>query len=166
MLLEWWFCSCYTAKPSITVSWTVETAIDNDCLVQILDPEVNWPVKETKELAILALQCTELHHRDRTDLKTQIFPVLEKLKVVVEKAWNLASIGPIGSPNHFICPILKDVINDPCVASDGYTYDRKEIEEWLAENDTSLVTNLQLLHKNLTPNYTFFVQLEWKSGKH
>ncbi|KAL2550075.1 E3 ubiquitin ligase [Forsythia ovata] len=103
--------------------------------------------QSTKELAILALECTELRHRDRTDLKTQILPVLEKLRVVAEKAWNLASIAPIGSPNHFICPILK-----------------KAIEEWLAENDTSPVTNLSLLHKSLIPNYT--LQLEWKSGKH
>ncbi|KAL2550062.1 U-box domain-containing protein 52 [Forsythia ovata] len=124
-----------TAKPAIAVSWT-EIAIDDDCLVQILDPEAIIG-QSTKELAILALECTELRHRDRTDLKTQILPVLEKLRVVAEKAWNLASIAPIGSPNHFICPMLK-----------------KAIEEWLAENDTSPVTNLSLLHKSLIPNYT------------
>ncbi|KAF4348059.1 hypothetical protein G4B88_030695 [Cannabis sativa] len=28
-------------------------------------------------------------------------------------------------PNHFIYPILKDVMNDPCAAADGYTSDCK-----------------------------------------
>ncbi|PIN06758.1 Non-specific serine/threonine protein kinase [Handroanthus impetiginosus] len=97
-----------TAKPAIALAWTVEMAIDDDRLAQILDAEVgNWSIEETKELAILALRCTELHHGDRCDLKTQILPALDRLKMVADKAHDLATSGRIVPPNHFICPILK-----------------------------------------------------------
>lgn len=53
---------------------------------------------------------------------------------------------------------------DPCVAADGYTYDRTAIEKWLEEKDKSPMTNLTLPHKNLIPNYTLLSAImEWKS---
>ncbi|KAK2410407.1 U-box domain-containing protein kinase family protein [Trifolium repens] len=58
----------------------------------------------------------------------------------------------------------EDVLDDPCVAADGYTYDRKAIEKWLEENDKSPMTNMALHHKFLIPNYTLLSAiLEWKS---
>jgi hypothetical protein len=53
---------------------------------------------------------------------------------------------------------------DPCVASDGYTYDRKAIEMWLSMNDKSPMTNLQLLNKNLIPNHSLRSAItDWRS---
>ena len=61
--------------------------------------------------------------------------------------------------------LLQDVMDDPCVAADGYTYDRRAIKQWLEENDTSPMTNMPLPHKNLIPNYTLLsAVVEWKSG--
>lgn len=58
-------------------------------------------------------------------------------------------------------------MDDPCVAADGYTYDRKAIEIWLEENENSPMTNLPLPNKILIPNYTLLSAiLGWKSGKH
>jgi len=34
-------------------------------------------------------------------------------------------------PDEFLCPITNDVMEDPVVASDGYTYEKAAIEEWL-----------------------------------
>lgn len=57
-------------------------------------------------------------------------------------------------------------MTDPCVAADGYTYDRKAIEVWLQEKDTSPITELPLPHKHLIPNYALLSAIvEWKSGK-
>ena len=57
-------------------------------------------------------------------------------------------------------------MDDPWVAADGYTYDRRAIEIWLEENDTSPITNLPLPNKSLIPNYTLLSAImEWKSGK-
>ncbi|KAL7146594.1 hypothetical protein ABFS83_06G051500 [Erythranthe nasuta] len=155
-----------TAKPAIALARTVEMALDDDDVARILDKEAgSWPIEETKELAELALRCTELRHRDRPDLRTHILPTLEKLRMVSMKAHDLAVSGPTGPPNHFICPLLKDVMNDPCVAADGYTYDRKAIEEWLRKNNTSPVTNLPLLSKSLIPNHSLLTAImEQKSA--
>ncbi|WJX89427.1 hypothetical protein P8452_71427 [Trifolium repens] len=58
----------------------------------------------------------------------------------------------------------EDVMDDPCVVADGYTYNRKAIEKWLEENDKSPMTNMALHHKFLIPNYTLLSAiLEWKS---
>lgn len=57
-------------------------------------------------------------------------------------------------------------MDDPHVAADGYTYDRKAIEAWLQRTDTSPMTNLPLPHKNLLPNYSLLSAiLDWKSSQ-
>ncbi|XP_028096898.1 U-box domain-containing protein 52-like [Camellia sinensis] len=55
---------------------------------------------------------------------------------------------------HEITQDFKDIMEEPCVAVDGYTYDRKAIQTWLEENDKSPMTNLPLPTRNLIPNYT------------
>ncbi|XP_027329448.1 U-box domain-containing protein 35 isoform X2 [Abrus precatorius] len=156
-----------TAKPAIALAHKVETAVEGGNLTDILDPEAGtWPFQETLELAQLGLSCAEIRRIDRPDLNDHVLPTLEKLKEVADRAQRSASIVTIKTkpPNHFICPILQDVMDDPCVAADGYTYDRKAIEKWLQENDKSPMTNMALPHKNLIPNYTLLSAiLEWKS---
>lgn len=156
-----------TAKPAIALAHLVETAVEDGHLAEILDPEAGeWPVEETKELAMLGLSCAELRRRDRPDLKDEVLPTLEKLKEFADKARDLAFNTQRAPPNHFICPILKEVMEDPCVAADGYTYDRKAIVIWLEEKDTSPLTNLPLPNKSLIPDYTLFSAImEWKTGK-
>ena len=41
---------------------------------------------------------------------------------------------------------------DPALAADQHSYERKAIEEWLADHDTSPVTGDPLPHKTLIPN--------------
>ncbi|XP_007038299.2 PREDICTED: U-box domain-containing protein 35 [Theobroma cacao] len=156
-----------TAKPAIALTHVVETAIDDGNLPGILDSEAGpWPVEETRELAILGLSCAELRRKDRPGLKDQVLPVLERMKEVADRARISISKVQSAPPNHFICPILKEVMDDPCVAADGYTYDRKAIEKWLDGNDKSPMTNLPLLNKNLLPNYNLLSAIvEWKSRK-
>ncbi|CAK9135125.1 unnamed protein product [Ilex paraguariensis] len=157
-----------TAKPAIALAHLVETAIDDGCLVNVLDPEAgNWPTEETMELSKLGLSCAELRRSDRPDLKDRVLPALDRLKEVADKARDLASSAQPTPPNHFFCPILKDVMDEPCVAADGYTYERRAIEKWFEENDKSPMTNLPLPNKNLIQNYTLLSAImEWKSRKH
>ncbi|KAK6155912.1 hypothetical protein DH2020_010160 [Rehmannia glutinosa] len=127
-----------TGKPAIALAHKVENAIDNDHLTEMLDLEAGgWPIEETKNLALVALKCTEMRQRDRPDLEDEVLPVLEKLKDFAEKTRDLALVSPPPPPKHFTCPILNEVMADPCVAADGYTYDRVAIEAWLNEKDTS-----------------------------
>ncbi|CAN7089866.1 unnamed protein product [Brassica rapa subsp. narinosa] len=157
-----------TAKPAIAITHMVEEAIGDDAeFMGMLDVKAgSWPISETRELAALGLWCTEMRRRDRPDLKDQIIPALERLRKVVDKAQNSITRTPSGPPSHFICPLLKGLMNQPCVAADGYTYDREAIEDWLREKYTSPVTNLPLPNKNLLANYTLYSAImEWKSNK-
>ena len=52
--------------------------------------------------------------------------------LLVEHGRLLTEHSEEGAPEDFICPISGDVMCDPVVTSDGHTYDREAISEWLA----------------------------------
>jgi len=43
---------------------------------------------------------------------------------------------------------------DPVVASDGHTYERYAIEQWLSKNKSSPLTGQQLENPHLLPSHT------------
>ncbi|KAF8092426.1 hypothetical protein N665_0415s0045 [Sinapis alba] len=56
-------------------------------------------------------------------------------------------------PQYFICPITQDVMEDPQVAPDGFTYEGEAIRCWLdSGHETSPMTNKRLPHTSLVPN--------------
>ena len=64
---------------------------------------------------------------------------------------------PVDPPDIFVCPISQEIMTDPVVASDGHTYERKSIEDWInlkGANATSPKTNERLMNHNLIENYT------------
>lgn len=59
-------------------------------------------------------------------------------------------------PDEFRCSITHEVMHDPVITADGYTYERWAIEEWLRSTDsrnTSPRTNIRLLNTTLVPNF-------------
>ena len=56
-------------------------------------------------------------------------------------------------PDHFICPISLEIMQDPVICTDGNTYEKREIERWLATHDTSPKTNMILFNKTLISNF-------------
>jgi len=51
--------------------------------------------------------------------------------------------------------ILQEVMQDPQVAADGFTYEAWAIREWLESGrDTSPRTKSKLAHHNLIPNHS------------
>ena len=63
-----------------------------------------------------------------------------------------AAVAP-SPPQDFYCPITYEVMGDPVVAADGFTYERSAIEHWLQNNDrSSPMTNAPLQHRRLVPN--------------
>ncbi|KAG7575064.1 U box domain [Arabidopsis suecica] len=57
------------------------------------------------------------------------------------------------APQYFICPISLEVMKDPQLAADGFTYEAKAISTWLQRgHETSPMTNTKLLHTKLVPN--------------
>ncbi|GMY36344.1 U-box domain-containing protein 34 isoform X1 [Fagus crenata] len=143
---------------------TVEKAITNGSLSQILDKSVtDWPLAETEELARIALKCSKLRCRDRPDLETDVLPVLKRLNEVANARVKVERYNTY-APNHYFCPILQEIMSDPYIAADGFTYEYEAIEAWLKKHDVSPVSKLKLQHVMLTPNHTLRSAIqEWRS---
>lgn len=47
-------------------------------------------------------------------------------------------------PEEYVDPISQELMSDPVITADGHTYERAGIERWLAEHDTSPLTNIVL----------------------
>jgi hypothetical protein len=53
-----------------------------------------------------------------------------------------------------ICPISFEIMTDPVICSDGHSYERVFIEEWLQESEVSPMTGAPLLNTTLIPNHS------------
>ncbi|XP_029935885.1 WD repeat, SAM and U-box domain-containing protein 1 [Myripristis murdjan] len=71
-----------------------------------------------------------------------------------------------GIPDEFLCPITRELMKEPVIAADGYSYEREAIESWInTKNRSSPMTNLPLLTTLLTPNYTLKMAIgRWKTS--
>ena len=67
-----------------------------------------------------------------------------------------AASATTGVPDHYyddcVCSITAEIMLDPVCTSDGFTYEREAITEWLRTKDTSPLTGGTLESKNLVPN--------------
>jgi hypothetical protein len=55
-------------------------------------------------------------------------------------------------PHEFFCPITLELMSEPTLASDGHSYEREALEEWLQQADSSPMTGLPLSNLMITPN--------------
>lgn len=56
-------------------------------------------------------------------------------------------------PPSAVCPITHAPLQDPLLAADGHSYERRVIVQWLRTHRTSPVTGQVLAHRLLTPNH-------------
>jgi U-box domain len=56
---------------------------------------------------------------------------------------------------------LQGIMNDPCIAADGITYQRSAIEGHLASSNTSPVLGIDLVHSHVTPNHAVRQLTAW-----
>nr|XP_011468674.1 PREDICTED: putative U-box domain-containing protein 50 [Fragaria vesca subsp. vesca] len=133
-------------------------------LVRALDETAGpWPLDLAQKLAGLVSRCLSVNDRPNVNLK--MMTIMEELDVIKKKADDLVARVKIDGgvqgevcndvPSVFLCPIYQEVMKDPHVAADGFSYEREAIGEWLRMGrDTSPMTNLQLKHTILVPNRT------------
>ena len=57
-------------------------------------------------------------------------------------------------PNNFFCPITSEIMENPVITSDGYSYEKSSITRWFTIRHTNPVSNQILLNTNLIPNHT------------
>ncbi|XP_015571799.1 U-box domain-containing protein 34 isoform X1 [Ricinus communis] len=156
-----------TARRANGLVLAAENAIANGCLVDILDTSImDWPLAEAEQLAQIALKCSNLKCRDRPDLDTEVLPVLRRL-VEVGPASIKVERSNTYAPSYYFCPILQEIMDDPYIAADGFTYEHRAIKAWLGRHNVSPVTKLRLQHSMLTPNHTLRSAIqEWRSRVH
>ncbi|XP_039807948.1 U-box domain-containing protein 33-like isoform X2 [Panicum virgatum] len=138
----------------------VQQAMEKGCLQAILDSSAGeWPAMYAEQLAELGLRCCKIRRKNRPDLQTEAWTVLEPMfkyasTMLCSLSFKSVSEDLGGVPSYFICPILQDVMREPLIAADGFTYEADAIREWLdSGHRTSPMTNLELPHRDLLPNH-------------
>ncbi|XVF33321.1 hypothetical protein REPUB_Repub17cG0158400 [Reevesia pubescens] len=136
------------------IAKTAENALLNEGnLSSFLDSSAgNWP-HQVQQLTHLAIRCCDDNPKRRPDL-ADVLKVLETMR-----SPSGASSSYIAEPDEdnreppsiFVCPILQGVMSDPHVAADGYIYEATALRGWLANHDTSPMTNLRLPNHDLIP---------------
>ncbi|XP_008778858.2 U-box domain-containing protein 33-like isoform X1 [Phoenix dactylifera] len=149
-----------TGRPALGVINKVREALGKGCLDEILDASAGgWPYAQAKQLAHLGLKCCEAKRKRRPDLTGEAWKVLEPMmKAVSSKGLSCLSLRSALEdnnciPSFFICPISQEILKDPHVAADGFSYEAEAIKGWLdSGHETSPMTNLKLPHRGLVPN--------------
>lgn len=155
-----------TGRPALGIVNDVKCALENEVFNAVLDFSAgDWPLEQANQLAHLALRCCEKNHFNRPDLASEVWSVLEAMMVsCTASATCLGSRPHRRIPSHFICPIFQEVMKDPHIAADGFTYEADAIKGWLQSgHNTSPMTNLKLSDCNLLPNYALLYAIqEWQ----
>ncbi|KAF8380225.1 hypothetical protein HHK36_027707 [Tetracentron sinense] len=145
-----------TGRPALGIVKEVQYALEKGNLNGVLDESAgNWPFVQAQQLAHLALRCCEMNRRSRPDLESEVWRVLEPMKAScgASSSFRLGSEGHCRIPSYFICPVFQEIMRDPHVAADGFTYEAEAMKGWFdSGHDTSPMTNLKLAHCNLLPN--------------
>ncbi|XP_026175589.1 WD repeat, SAM and U-box domain-containing protein 1 [Mastacembelus armatus] len=96
-------------------------------------------------------------HIESVGLRSKLLRKVEELK-----SDSLCS----GIPDEFLCPITRELMKEPVIAADGYSYEREAIESWInTKNRSSPMTNLPLLTTLLTSNHTLKMAISrWKTS--
>ncbi|CAO2040145.1 unnamed protein product [Urochloa humidicola] len=122
---------------------------------EVVDAGAGWPAERGREVALLGLKCCGCGGEGVNLTPREL---LEEARAVLGAA-AMSSGRPLddggGVPTpYFVCPILKEVMRDPQIAGDGFTYEAEAIREWLrGGHDTSPMTNLKLPTRKLIPNH-------------
>ncbi|XP_051134514.1 U-box domain-containing protein 33-like [Andrographis paniculata] len=132
----------------------VSRALSSGKVASVLDSFAGeWSSYAARRLLELGLQFSELNGRDRPELTPSLVKELEHLPFLEEQT----------VPSFFLCPILREIMHDPMVAADGFTYEGEALRGWLENgHETSPMTNLKLSHLNLIPNHSLRLAIqEW-----
>jgi hypothetical protein len=98
-----------------------------------------------------AMDAGKIHRRAEKKQQQQAAGKTTKKKKKAKKKKKKTNKVPI--PDKFCCPILRELMVDPVVTSDGHTYEKRAILHWLKTSDKSPKTNQRLQNKDVVPNH-------------
>ncbi|KAF7100982.1 hypothetical protein CFC21_102401 [Triticum aestivum] len=164
-----------TGMPAFAAKKAAQKAADGSTpWHEVVDASAGgWPMERATEVALLGLKCCDAVEtrgpRRRAELLDEALSVLEAATDATPgRTWSSLSASTAsdsgGAPSYFLCPILKEVMMDPQIAGDGFTYEAEALKEWLGSgHDTSPMTNLKLPTDELMPNHTLRAAIqEWR----
>ncbi|KAF8091745.1 hypothetical protein N665_0436s0008 [Sinapis alba] len=158
-----------TRRPLSGVLRDVKCAVENDNISAVLDSSAgDWPVARGKKLANIAIRCCKKNPLNRPDLPI-VLRVIDRMKAPEVPLSETVSYSnqkvPRKPPSHYLCPIFQEVMKDPLIAADGFTYEAEAIREWLENgHDTSPMTNLKMEDCNLIPNHALHQAIQdWQN---
>ncbi|XP_041028667.1 U-box domain-containing protein 33-like isoform X2 [Juglans microcarpa x Juglans regia] len=156
-----------TGRPPLGIQKEVQYALDAGTLQSVLDPLAgDWPFEQAEQWAHLALRCCEMYRKNRPHLRSDVWTELKQMMVLggCTHSSQLGYEGYSEPPPYILCPISQEVMQDPHVAADGFTYEAKSLKEWFDRgHDTSPMTNLRLEHYHLVPNHALRSAIqEWR----
>ncbi|GJQ86807.1 hypothetical protein Trydic_g5595 [Trypoxylus dichotomus] len=73
---------------------------------------------------------------------------LKQIQFSQPSTWDKTDV-----PIDFLCPITHEIMREPVIVSDGFTYERRAITEWFMSGKfTSPMTNMVLINTDYKPN--------------
>ncbi|KAH0469558.1 hypothetical protein IEQ34_001116 [Dendrobium chrysotoxum] len=148
-----------TGMPALGLVKVVQEVMNKQALYGIIDPTSgDWPLVQAKQLAHLGLRCCQMNRKNRPDLVGEVWKVLEPMSKAASFSATQLSFSSITDdncciPSYFICPIFQEIMKNPHIAADGFTYDEEALRIWFNNgHNTSPMTNLKLPNSNLIPN--------------
>ncbi|KAK9757933.1 hypothetical protein RND81_01G195500 [Saponaria officinalis] len=156
-------------NPAFVLMDDIEDALNENSFSSLLDTSAgDWPFVQVEQLARLALRCCAENASGRPDLELEVWRALDSMSGLCgsggSNSHHPGDDDHRQAPSYFICPIYQEVMEDPHIAADGYTYEEKALREWIDSGHiSSPMTNLQLEHCNLVPNRALRSAIqEWK----
>ncbi|KAM3295214.1 hypothetical protein ACQJBY_037846 [Aegilops geniculata] len=146
-----------TNKSPLGLPHVVEAAIREGTLLDLIDTSAGeWPPECAEELARLALRCCRLERKKRPNLAKEVWGVLQAMMNCQDQK--------CGPPAFFICPMTQEIMRDPHIAADGFTYEGDAIKDWFQMgNKISPMAYVNFAHHELIPNNALrFAIQEWE----
>ena len=129
-------------------------------------------LRETIERSAREAEDRSTRERSAASIRERAAKAAEDRQRVERRKYGEASASPGGdvsrnssneASEEYKCPILFEVMNEPVICADGFSYERSAIEFWLRSHNTSPKTNLPLEHRNVIPNRNLKILIdEWK----
>ncbi|KAL0927180.1 hypothetical protein M5K25_001343 [Dendrobium thyrsiflorum] len=148
-----------TGMPALGLVKAVQEVMNKQALYGIIDPTSgDWPLVQAKQLAHLGLRCCKMNRKNRPDLVGEVWKLLEPISKAASFSATQLSFSSITDdngciPSYFICPIFQEIMKNPHIAADGFTYDEEALRIWFNNgHNTSPMTNLKLPNSKLIPN--------------
>ncbi|XP_057783889.1 putative U-box domain-containing protein 50 [Salvia miltiorrhiza] len=153
--------------------------VDTAAAIENLDRTAGeWPMDLAIELSNIATSClskncvadesmTTMLVRDMNDVKRRADQLVDNIELPVHDEEAAGAEDSCNVAGAFFCPIYQEVMQNPHLAADGFSYELEAIDEWLKTgHDTSPMTNLRLKHKSLVPNHTLRSLIEeWRNKR-